>query len=127
MKDIEFGRVIGRGSFAVVHKGYWCGKEVALKRIQLPSGSDLTTLTTPKGVNFEVRHDNYVHVHDFYAACFSYCRNLSHPNIISLLAYVVSKEEIVLITNYVKGCNLDRILFGSSPKEVTCMVLLSCM
>ena len=50
MKDVQFGKIIGRGSFAVVYKGVWRGKEVALKQIQLPCGSDLATLTTPKEV-----------------------------------------------------------------------------
>ena len=30
----------------------------------------------------------------------------------------MSKEEIVLVTNYIKGTNLDKILFGSHAKEV---------
>lgn len=50
MKDIQFGKIIGRGSFAVVYRGHWRGKEVALKKIQLPSGSDLAALATPKEV-----------------------------------------------------------------------------
>ena len=40
MKELEFGPVIGRGSFAEVHRGKWKGEEVALKRIRLPPGGD---------------------------------------------------------------------------------------
>ena len=40
MKEFEFGPVVGRGSFAEVHKGKWKGQEVALKRIPLPPGGD---------------------------------------------------------------------------------------
>lgn len=40
MKTLEFGEVIGRGTFAEVHKGKWNGQEVALKRMRLPPGSD---------------------------------------------------------------------------------------
>lgn len=36
MKDLEFGGVLGRGSFATVHRGTWRGMEVALKRIRMP-------------------------------------------------------------------------------------------
>ena len=32
--------IIGRGSFAEVHKGRWKEQEVALKRMRLPPGSD---------------------------------------------------------------------------------------
>lgn len=51
MDDIQFGKVIGRGSFAVVYHGTWFGKEVALKKIHLPPGSDPTMFTTPKEVS----------------------------------------------------------------------------
>ena len=40
MKALEFGEVIGRGSFAEVHRGKWNGLEVALKRMRLPPGGD---------------------------------------------------------------------------------------
>jgi len=38
--EIQFGELVGRGSFANVHKGVWRGQTVALKRIQIPSGMD---------------------------------------------------------------------------------------
>lgn len=44
METLEFGEVIGRGSFAEVHKGKWNGQEVALKRMRLPLGSDSSSL-----------------------------------------------------------------------------------
>lgn len=42
--DIEFGQVIGRGTFATVHKGDVNGAVVALKRIRIPAGSDVQQL-----------------------------------------------------------------------------------
>ena len=45
-------------------------------------------------------------------------RKLSHPNIISLMGYSFSEDEIVLITNYVEGSNLDKILFGKEALQV---------
>ena len=47
MKELEFGPVIGRGSFAEVHRGKW-KREVALKRICLPPGGDSSVV--PKEV-----------------------------------------------------------------------------
>ena len=32
--------MIGRGSFGSVYQGNWNGKEVALKRIEIPVGTD---------------------------------------------------------------------------------------
>ena len=39
MDTLDF-EIIGRGSFAEVHKGRWKEQEVALKRMRLPPGSD---------------------------------------------------------------------------------------
>ena len=39
-KEIQFGKLIGRGSFGSVYEGRWKGKEVALKRIEIPVGVD---------------------------------------------------------------------------------------
>ena len=47
MKDLEFSNVIGRGSFAVVYRGCWRGKDVALKQIRVPCGN---IATVPKEV-----------------------------------------------------------------------------
>ena len=38
--DIQFGQLIGRGSFGSVYQGRWKGKSVALKRISIPLGVD---------------------------------------------------------------------------------------
>lgn len=51
MKDFKFGAVVGRGSFATVHRGTWSGIEVALKRIRMPYGSGATTTNLPKEIS----------------------------------------------------------------------------
>lgn len=38
-KDLQFNKIIGRGSFAVVYRGLWQGKDVALKQIRVPCGN----------------------------------------------------------------------------------------
>ena len=50
MKDITFGAIVGRGSFAVVHQGKWNGKEVALKCIRLPHGTSIPYSNLPQEV-----------------------------------------------------------------------------
>lgn len=40
------------------------------------------------------------------------CRDLNHPNIITLFAYCITREEVVLVMNYVNGSNLDKLLFS---------------
>ena len=39
-KEIELGKLIGRGSFGSVYEGRWKGREVALKQIEIPVGMD---------------------------------------------------------------------------------------
>ena len=51
MKDLEFGGVLGRGSFATVHRGIWRGMEVALKRIRMPCASSAAIADLPKEIS----------------------------------------------------------------------------
>ena len=37
--DLQFSKIIGKGSFAVVYRGLWQGKEVALKQIRVLCGN----------------------------------------------------------------------------------------
>ena len=41
IKNLVFEDVIGKESFAVVYRGLWEGKQVALKKIKLPTGIGL--------------------------------------------------------------------------------------
>lgn len=43
-KDIHFNELVGRGSYGTVHKGSFNGNVVALKRIPVPSGTDVQTI-----------------------------------------------------------------------------------
>ena len=51
IEELHFGKIVGRGSFGEVHKGTWNGMTVTLKRIRLPSGTESSTLPTPKEVS----------------------------------------------------------------------------
>lgn len=47
-------------------------------------------------------------------------RDLAHPNIVRLLAYSMSEAEVVLVMNFVKGTDLERVLFSKKyAKEVS--------
>ena len=39
-------------------------------------------------------------------------RLLKHPNIVTLLGYATAANEIVIIMNYIRGKNLDELIFG---------------
>ena len=53
--NLKFEECIGRGSFAVVHRGTWQGKEVALR---LPSGLDADSLQNIQEINI-LRYNYY--------------------------------------------------------------------
>ena len=44
--NVHFGELIGKGSFAEVYRGKWEGKDVALKKMKLPSEISLQSLPT---------------------------------------------------------------------------------
>lgn len=46
IKELGFGKIIGQGSFGVVHKGVYKGSDVALKSMKLPPGTDALSLPT---------------------------------------------------------------------------------
>ena len=39
-------------------------------------------------------------------------RNMKHPNIINFLGYSMANDEVILVTNFIRGSNLEQILFG---------------
>lgn len=112
-QEIQFGEVIGHGSYGTVHKGAWKGQTVALKRIKIPPGMDKTQMLAN---NREIAALRYAS--SSLVECKRDCnvvfesRLLKHPNIVSLLGHAASVEEIVLIMNFVTGSNLDVLIFG---------------
>ena len=47
-----------------------------------------------------------------------FCRKLRHPNIITLMAYSISENQLHIVTNYVEGPTLDKLLFEKFGDEV---------
>lgn len=49
--ELNFGEIVGRGSFGVVHQGLFRHSEVALKCIRVPPGANPSFLPTPTEVS----------------------------------------------------------------------------
>ena len=101
-EDIKTGQVIGRGTFGTVNHGKWKGKDVTLKKMK-----------TAGYVNTMEDVSNYKEISVLRLVyVISTQRHSTHPNIISLLGYTVTEDEVILIMNFVDGSNLDQMLFG---------------
>ena len=117
---MKFDEVIGQGSYGTVHKGIWRGETVALKRLPVPSGMSTQHVLQHNKELAALRYE-FVHLHDWICSELSIShmfRLLKHPNLVSLLGYSASADEIVLIMNFVSGSNLDTMLFGGTIHKV---------
>lgn len=76
-KDIEVGRKIGGGGFAIVHEGRWRGDRVALK-----------TLFDPK-VDEKIKKEYMDELH-----CM---RHLDHPNVVKFLGACVKPPNMCIV------------------------------
>ena len=89
---------IGRGSFGIVYKGVWAGTEVAVKHVKIPNARRLRSV-----METEVRLHSMVR----------------HPNIIQLMAISYLKNSIYLVSELIKGRNLEELLFSDDENSET--------
>lgn len=96
-QGIQFGEVIGHGTYGMVHMNTWKERTVALKRIKIPSGMDKTQmLANHRDSSTEVCivPKVYFLVECRYDCNFVYQTGLlKHPNIVSLLEHTASLED----------------------------------
>ncbi len=58
-QDIQFGELIGRGSYGAVHKGVWRGNTVALKRIPITPEVDTSQVFASNKEIAALRYSDY--------------------------------------------------------------------
>ncbi|XP_053317031.1 mitogen-activated protein kinase kinase kinase 7 isoform X2 [Spea bombifrons] len=88
-KEIEVEEVVGRGTFGVVCKAKWRGKDVAIKQIESESER--------KAFIVELRQLSRV----------------NHPNIVKL--YGACQNPVCLVMEYAEGGSLYNVLHGAEP------------
>jgi serine/threonine protein kinase len=88
MDQVELYEQIGQGAFGTVFRGTWLGtvKRITVKRMRLVRNMVIRELTVHSRVH--------------------------HPNIVQLMAFAIEGSELNLISEYIKGRNLDEILFS---------------
>ena len=53
----------------------------------------------------------YIYCISIYASSF---RKLRHPNIVNLMGVCYEVSQLLLVTNYINGSNLEQIIFNKS-------------
>jgi eukaryotic-like serine/threonine-protein kinase len=106
--DLEFGEEIGRGGMGVVYRATQrsLGRAVAVKRIHL---SDATAPQDVERFRFEAR-----------AAA-----KLSHPNILPVLTFVETPDEVMMVMPFIAGGDLRQRLESGplSPRAAACVMI----
>lgn len=88
--DVEMGDIINQGGFSVVHKGFWHGTKVAIKKLFDPNISQ----------ELLAEFDNEVQK----------LEQIRHPNILMLLAVHRKPPALSIITELVEGGSMFQLL-----------------
>lgn len=88
--EIDEDACLGRGSFGEVHKGYWRGTLVAVKRLREDVANDRELL--------EFRRELAIVNH------------LAHPNIVQFLGAVTNSMPLCIVTEFLPGGNVADVL-----------------
>jgi len=83
-EEITFSEELGRGSFGVVFKGSWAGTDVAVNVLKLRNARRLKSV-----IETEVRVPGMIR----------------HPNIVQIMAVLILKNSIYIVSQYVNGLN----------------------
>ena len=88
--------MLGGGAFGTVYEGRWVATPVAIKEIPVKR-KDIVTKEISKEVSMH-----------------SLAR---HPNIVQILGYTFTKKSLWIISEMVKGADLEDILFDRETKN----------
>lgn len=92
--DLQKVKVIGKGSFGVVSRGRWQGKDVAIKLIE--------TEDEKKAFRVEVVQ----------------LARVKHPNIVELYGACTKADPVCLVMEFAEGGSLFNVLHGKPPQPV---------
>ncbi|XP_076905179.1 serine/threonine-protein kinase 52-like [Bidens hawaiensis] len=102
---LVFGKVIGRGSFGVVHKGSYQGQTVAVKVL------DFGNTRVTKAMMECMKNDFMKE------ACL--WQSLDHPNVTKMIGATMSmKTNCCIVSEFVKGGSLRSYLFKNREKNL---------
>ncbi|XP_065915409.1 uncharacterized protein [Dysidea avara] len=93
--QISLGRKLGEGGFGMVYLSHLNGTEVAVKQLKLDKRADGDHMDEVKALSA-----------------------LRHPNIVVFMGYTCDDNSIQIVTNYVRGGDLYKLLF-TEKKQLT--------
>ncbi|XP_026429926.1 probable serine/threonine-protein kinase SIS8 [Papaver somniferum] len=92
LNNLTFGEQLGRGSYATVYRGQWCGTDVAIK---VP-------------FNFEYS-ENLLMQHSFRQEVLL-MKRLRHPNVVLFMGAVTSPKNLCIVTEFLSRGSLFQLL-----------------
>ncbi len=92
--ELQLEEIIGVGGFGKVHRGFWNGREVAVKAARLDPDEDIS-----------VTIDNVRQEANLFWL-------LEHENIVQLMGVCLQLPNLCLVMEYCRGGSLNRILAG---------------
>jgi serine/threonine protein kinase len=99
------GKRLGQGSYGVVYKAAWRGRDVAVKVLKLPEraedASDAANAALKEQVE-EITNDFVTEV--------EICCDLNHPNLVRLLGYA-DKPRLMIMQELLRGNSMDQQLY----------------
>ena len=98
-------RPLGSGSYGVVYKATWRGKEVAVKVLKLPE----RTVNATAAANAKLQQKVEEILSDFVTEV-EICADLNHPNLVRLLGYA-DKPRLMIMQELCEGSSLDQQLY----------------
>jgi serine/threonine protein kinase len=91
--------IVGTGGFGKVYKGTWVGTEVAIKIMMLPSRG-------------RQQHSQFItnelKIHS----------RIRHPNIIQIMGVATTSSQIMIASEFVRGCDLEMAIFESEKQAI---------
>ena len=96
VSEVEIGEQVGRGSYGIVHKGKYRGRDVAIKLVVI-NEEDRLNSSTMNAITM-----------DFQSECQTMCL-LAHPNVVQFLGFS-TRPKVTIIQEFVAGGNLHDYL-----------------
>eukprot|EP01043_Picozoa_sp_COSAG02_P021262 COSAG02_NODE_1076_length_14725_cov_10.610215_7_plen_1187_part_00 len=110
-------RPLGQGSFGVVYKVTWRGREVAVKVLKLPERTEGASAAANEALRGQVEEITKDFITEVEVCC-----DLNHPNLVRLLGYA-DRPKLMIMQELLQGNSMDRQLYVEKWRPTRAQVL----